>query len=194
MIRPDLSALSAWVKSKMSRFVSVGKPGVMDHLLPLVKSFEGFYPNWYTCPGGVRTIGYGHTGPSADLEPAPWTEEYASLVLEGEMETRYIPDTQRTVSVSGIDWNRLSPHQQAALVSFVYNLGPGAVSRATFIRKIAAGANPTDIEHAWWQWHMAGGKIQPGLVRRRFSESKLYFTGKLDLEPSGWRDYYEAHR
>ena len=28
--------------------------------LDLIKEFEGFYANFYRCPAGIKTIGYGH--------------------------------------------------------------------------------------------------------------------------------------
>lgn len=186
--------LSAWMKKRLFQFQEPAAQGMMDYLLPMVKEFEQFYPDWYTCPAGVRTIGYGHTGRSSDLLPAPWTEEYASKILTGELELHYIPATIEAVTARGINWDRLKPHQQAALVSFAYNLGPGVIARATFIGKIAAGAPDHDIEHSWRLWNMGGGKILPGLVRRRFSEAKLYLTGRLDYQPQGWRDYYEARK
>jgi lysozyme len=186
--------LSEWMKGKLFQFQNPGQPTMMDYLLSLIKGFEGFYADWYTCPGGVRTIGYGHTGRSPDLLPAPWTEAYASQVLEGELQVKYIPDVIAACEKAGIRWDGLQAYERAALVSFGYNLGAGVFSRATFIRKIAAGASAHEIERAWWLWNQGGGRILPGLVRRRFAEAKLYLTGKLDLEPAGWMDYYNARK
>jgi lysozyme len=182
--------LSDWMRKKLFQFQPPESPTMMGILLPFIKAFEGYYAVWYRCPAGVRTIGYGHTGSSSGLQPAPWSEEYASRVLQGELEVKYIPDTIAAVNAAGIDWDGLTPHQQAALVSFAYNLGAGAIPRATFIRQIKAGADRQTIRDAWHRWNRGGDGILPGLVRRRFAESLLYFTGRTDTDPAGWRDYY----
>jgi GH24 family phage-related lysozyme (muramidase) len=114
--------------------------------------------------------------------------------MMGELELNYIPATIKALADRGIDWNTLKPYEQAALASFGYNAGVGAILEATFIRKIAAGAPAREIERAWWLWNQSGGKISPGLVRRRFCCTKLFLTGKLDFDPPGWRDYYEARK
>lgn len=182
--------LSDWMRKKLFQFQPPGSPPMMGILLPFIKAFEGYYANWYHCPAGVRTIGYGHTGSSSGLRAAPWSEEYASRILQGALELKYIPDAITATAKAGIDWNNLAPHQQAALVSFVYNLGAGAVSRATFIWQIKAGASREVIRDSWHRWNRGGNVILPGLVRRRFAESWLYFTGRIDTDPDGWRDYY----
>jgi GH24 family phage-related lysozyme (muramidase) len=186
--------LSAWMKKRLFQFQEPEAQGMMDYLIPLNKHFESFSPVWYRCTSGVRTIGYGHTGQSHDLLPAPWTEDYAAKVMAGELELNYIPATIEALTDRGIDWKTLQPYEQAALVSFGYNAGTESIRKATFVGKIAAGAPAHDIERAWWLWNRSNGAVSPGLVRRRFCCSKLFLTGKLDFQPAGWREYYEAHK
>ncbi|MFN7159917.1 MAG: lysozyme, partial [Erythrobacter cryptus] len=64
-----------------------------------------------------------------------------------------------------------SQNQFDALVSFHYNTG--AIARATLTRRHKAGDHQgAAAEFA--RWNRAGGKVLPGLVRRRAAEAALY--------------------
>lgn len=59
-----------------------------------------------------------------------------------------------------------------ALVSWTYNVGPGAACRSTLVRKANAG----DLEGACNElprWNKAGGRIVRGLTNRRMSERAM---------------------
>jgi lysozyme len=59
-----------------------------------------------------------------------------------------------------------------AIVDFVYNLGLGRLQTSTLKRKI----NQQDWEAAQEQlmlWTKGGGRVLPGLVKRRAAESAL---------------------
>jgi lysozyme len=65
------------------------------------------------------------------------------------------------------DWRKFN-----AIVDFAYNLGVGALQTSTLRRKI----NAQDWEGAREQlmrWVRGGGRILPGLVKRREAESLL---------------------
>jgi len=50
----------------------------------LIKSFEGLSLTAYTCPAGVLTVGYGHTGP--DVTPGKKvTEQQAEALLKKDL-------------------------------------------------------------------------------------------------------------
>jgi GH24 family phage-related lysozyme (muramidase) len=67
----------------------------------------------------------------------------------------------------------LEPWQFDALVSFCYNCGEGNLAKSTLLKKVNAG----DFEDAaleFQKWNKGGGKVLPGLVRRRASEALLF--------------------
>ena len=63
--------------------------------------------------------------------------------------------------------------QEAALISFAYNLGAGALAGSTLLKNVNAG----DFHAAAQQfglWIHADGKVVPGLVARRAFEAKVF--------------------
>lgn len=139
--------------------------------LALCKEFEGFRPKPYLCPAGVPTIGYGTTrymdGRPVSLTDAPVTEKEAETLLEAQIRRDYLPGTLRACPVLATDERALN-----AIVDFCYNLGVGRLQTSTLRRRINAldwqGAR-TEIR----RWVRGGGKILPGLVRRREAEAAL---------------------
>jgi lysozyme len=63
-----------------------------------------------------------------------------------------------------------------AIVSFTFNVGEGNLRRSTLLRKLNAG----DIVGACNElprWNKAGGRVLPGLVKRRAEERALCLEG-----------------
>jgi lysozyme len=174
-------------------------PDTMEYLLPLVTHFEGYFPNWYKCSSGVDTIGYGHTGSINGLQSPPWSEPYAAEVLSLTLREKYIPAAIEALAKCGIAYDLLQPHQQAAIVSLCYNAGPGSIwmrsgKPASWAAAFKADKSRTEIAAAWYLWNKSGGKVSPGLVRRRFAEMVLFWDMRLDYDPIGWRGYYNERR
>lgn len=134
--------------------------------IDLIKEFEGYSERVYLCPGGVYTIGYGHTkgvqvGDTCTREKA---EEYLKDDLR---------DTEEAV-LDLVDVP-LTQNQFDALVSLVYNIGSGNFYDST-IRKVI-NYKVSDIDEyrrAWMMWVKAQGRVLKGLVRRREAEFKLF--------------------
>jgi len=141
--------------------------------IDLAKRFEGFhrvpkhdpvraYP--YLCPAGFWTIGYGHL---CDSKHPPITEAEAEVYLARDLHTalaatlRYCPVFVTEPEV-----------RLAAIVDFTFNLGAGRLQTSTLRRRInqrdwnAAGAELC-------RWIYGGGKVLPGLVKRRTAEVSL---------------------
>jgi lysozyme len=153
----------------------------------LIKSFEGchktegamFKP--YICPGGVLTIGWGHTnhhGRPFDKN-ARWTQQECDTALDEDLQG-FAEQVAAVVKVP------LKQHQFDALVSFAYNVGLGNLKSSTLLRKLNGG----DAEGAaleFHRWNRSNGKVLPGLVRRRAAEA-LLFQGIADLDFDGRPD------
>lgn len=140
-------------------------------LVDLIKEREGFQPRPYLCPAGVLTIGYGFTEPR-HLKLKKLTEKQASEILEKEI----IPAMRRTVQqVVNVP---LTPYQEAALISFCFNLGEGNLQKLVNGTNRLNGGNYERTAKLMMLYTKADGKTLKGLVERRKQEAKL-FLGKM---------------
>ena len=137
----------------------------------LCKRFEGFRSKPYLCPANVATIGYGSTyyanGTKVTLNDPPMSEKEAHALLMAELEHTYLPGVVRNCPILLSDVKKCN-----AIVDFVYNLGIGRLQTSTLKRKI----NASDWEGAQEQlmlWTKGGGKVLPGLLKRRQAECSL---------------------
>ena len=125
----------------------------------------------YRCSANVPTIGWGNT---------KWTD--GSPVQDGDectLDDANILFAQELAEFShGVDKLLKAPvtqNQFDALVSFCYNLGPANLKSSTLLKKVNANPNDPNIAQEFNKWVRGGGKVLPGLVNRRKSESELYF-------------------
>jgi lysozyme len=137
----------------------------------LCKQFEGFRSKPYLCPANVATIGYGSTyyanGTRVTLNDPLMSQEEAHLLLMVELEHTYLPGVLRNCPILATDEKKCN-----AIVDFVYNLGIGRLQTSTLKRKI----NALEWEQAQEQlmlWTKGGGKVLPGLLKRRQAECSL---------------------
>lgn len=139
----------------------------------LVKRFEGFRAAAYQDQPGVWAIGYGTT---RGVRPGMRiSREQAEKLLREDIRA-FAACLQRNVKAP------LSQSQYNALLSFVYNLGCGALARSTLLRKLNAG-NYAGAAEEFRRWVYAGGKKSKGLVRRRKAERELFLAGTVAPQP-----------
>jgi len=119
--------------------------------LALIKQWEGLRLNAYQDSVGVWTIGYGHT--SASGKP-------------------YVHEGLNAVKVP------LTDNQFAALVSFTYNVGAGALRRSTLLKKLNKG-DYDGVPAELMKWTRAGSKKLKGLENRRAAEAGLWVQGEF---------------
>jgi len=143
----------------------------------LIKEFEGWYPNFYTDPVGIRTIGYGHAchvwDCSIPLEgkyTPPLTLAQGDALLKSDLAApgRYESCVRDKVTLSSLNANQFS-----ALASFVFNLGCGNFQSSTLLQLLNAG-NTDGASKEFAKWVYGGGVVLPGLVRRREAERVLF--------------------
>ncbi|MGR2678743.1 lysozyme [Chromobacterium haemolyticum] len=136
--------------------------------IKLIQQFEGLRLKAYQDAVGVWTIGYGHTGP--DVTPGlVITQAQADALLARDL-SRFESGVTRLVQVP------LNQNQFDALVCFSFNLGLGALQGSTLLRLLNAG-DYAGAAAQFPRWNKAGGKVLPGLTRRRVAEQAL-FLGK----------------
>jgi lysozyme len=137
----------------------------------LCKRFEGFRAKPYLCPAGIPTIGYGSTyyadGNKVTLNDSSISQEAANALLMSELQHTYLPGVLRNCPVLATNERKCN-----AIVDFCYNLGVGRLQTSTLKRKI----NAQDWDGAKEQlmlWTKGGGKVLPGLLKRRQAEVTL---------------------
>jgi GH24 family phage-related lysozyme (muramidase) len=82
---------------------------------------------------------------------------------------------EKTLGVLKLVKVEINDDQLAALVSFAYNLGTGALAGSTLLEKLNAGDYAGAAEE-FPRWNKAGGRTLLGLTRRRLSERKLFLS------------------
>ena len=134
--------------------------------IDFIKRHEALRLNAYLDAVGVWTIGYGHTK----------TAKKGMAITEAEAEKLLIDDLKTAEEEINSHNLPLKQHQFDALVSFVFNVGVGNFRRSTLLKRLKANPNDPNIANQFKRWVYGGGKVLPGLVRRRNDEAKLYFT------------------
>lgn len=137
--------------------------GAAAMLLSIVPQFEGMVLRGYKDPIGIVTACAGHT--KTAILGRPYTRAECAALLEQDL-VEHAKGLQQCVKVP------LNAGQTAAFVSFTYNVGVGAFCRSTMVRKLNAG----DYEGACNElpkWTKAGGRVLPGLVKRRAAEQAI---------------------
>jgi lysozyme len=143
----------------------------LDLATTLCKEFEGFRSKSYLCPAGVETIGFGSTryldGRKVKLDDPPITRNEAEEILRWQLEREFLPGVLRACP-------SLISHPQAlnAVVDFAYNLGVGRLQTSTLRRRINQG-DWQGAREQLMRWVRGGGRVLPGLVRRRKAEAAL---------------------
>lgn len=147
---------------------------IPDAAITVVQRVEGFSAKPYddngAKPGGTWTIGYGTIvdasgQPVTAFTPAI-TEADAVKLLTRDMRGAAAAVHKR-VTVP------LTTCQAAALISWTYNLGEGALGKSTMLKKIN-GNEMADVPDEMRKWVYQGSDKLLGLVRRRWAEAAIF--------------------
>ncbi len=158
---------------------------VSAEAIEMIKHHEGVRTRPYRCPALLWTVAVGHV-----IDPTHATVKYE--------ERRALPipaGWDRTLTMDEVDQIlgqdlrrfergvvRLCPAAVGnqgifdSCVSFAFNVGLGNFQRSTLRMKTNRG----DFEEAaeeFMKWTKAGGRVLPGLVKRRRDERALYLSG-----------------
>lgn len=137
----------------------------------LCRPFEGLRLKPYICPAGYPTIGYGTVwkpdGTKVTMEHPPITKETAEAWLLHELRHNYLAGV-----VKASPGLLASPSALGAMTDFAYNLGVARYRSSTLRRRVDAQDWQAAKEELM-KWVRGGGKVLPGLVRRRQAEAAL---------------------
>lgn len=166
-----------------SKLFSMSITTVSQNCIKLIETYECSgdvtrFLTAYKCPAGVMTIGVGTTMyPTGEKvkEGDVITIEQAYEFLRHDLDS-----TMKRIDAFTRD--DVSQSQFDALVSFGYNIGTNALKTSTLLKVLNANPNDPQIAAEFQRWSKAGGKVVAGLLKRRRSESHLYFTGELKFD------------
>ena len=137
---------------------------------PLVARWEGTINVGYRDPINIATACTGHTGWEV-IVGKRYSKAECDAFLDADLNIA-ARDVRKCITVD------LTPKTYAALISFTFNVGGGALCKSTLARKFNTGD--------YWggcaqlsKWTYAGGKQWKGLVRRRADERQLCEAGLL---------------
>jgi len=132
--------------------------------LDFLRAREGFRSTPYADAGGY-SIGYGRF---LGEKPA------IVSVTRQQAETWLTEDAQKAArAIIKLVRVPLNQNQFDALISFVYNLGEGALARSTLLKKLNA-SDYAGASQEFRRWVYSGGKVLTGLVARRALERDLF--------------------
>ena len=173
------------------RFTGQNSGSVISKALPIIKHFEGFFADAYTCPGGKLTIGYGHLVKPGESHHI--TKPAAIELLKSELSNTYFPSTKSALEGRGFDVQAMTTSQLASMVSATYNLGPDVINKGSWVEHWQNNKRTTAADW-FYRWSKASGVRLEGLVRRRFAEWQMFQTGSWNQNPIGYHNWYEEHK
>ena len=154
------------------------------NVIDLIKLYEGVRAKPYRCPAKLWTVGVGHV-----LYPSQ-----AKLPMDQRDSIMLATQDNRLFSSSEIDallnadlarfragvlrYCPIAATRQGvfdALVSFSFNVGLGSLQKSTIRMKTNRG-DFTGAAAELMKWTKAGGKVLPGLVKRRAAEQVLFLS------------------
>lgn len=142
--------------------------------IDLIHSMEQFHANAYKDPGSKDglpiTIGWGST---SDLFGRPiklgavWSRETA--------DAKFAQDLAKFEGgvLHALNGAPTTQGQFDAMVSLAYNIGVGAFSKSTLVKKHVAG-DYTGAKAAFASWKYNDGRAMNGLIKRRAAEAEMY--------------------
>lgn len=143
-------------------------------VIEFLKKEEGFRSETYQDIAGVNTIGYGHTGYAA----------YPGNVINPQRGERLLQEDAQEAAKAVRDLVKvpLDDFQRAALISFAFNLGRGALQSSTLLKKLNAGDyQGAADEFPRWNKARIDGLLTPipGLTSRRMRERAMFLKKKM---------------
>lgn len=149
------------------------------NLIYFIKQSEGFAPSLYRDVVGVVTGGYGLTGSELNGLPSTISESTATKLLTNHVNNSYYKPVLNILYSKGVK----NPLQREvdAFASFAYNLGVGSFKTSKLLELYIAGYRGEEIHAQFKRWVYAGGKVYPGLVKRREYEWGIFSGSSTNI-------------
>ena len=138
--------------------------------IDIIKEFEGLRLEAYRDSAGVWTIGYGTTA-AANVGIGP---RAGTIITQAQAEEYLRRAVEKfAATIQPMIEKPINDNEWSAFLSLAYNIGPGAFSGSSALRKFNAG-DKAGAADAILLWNKAGGKVLNGLQRRREAERALF--------------------
>jgi len=149
----------------------------------MIKHHEGVRFKPYRCPAKLWTVGVGHVlYPDQGRLPLDERDAYPLQAKDqrafpgAEVDGLLSADLQRfEAGIAKLFPMVLTQGQNDALISFAFNLGLGGVQRSTLRQKVLRGEMEAAADE-FLKFTRGGGKILPGLIKRRNDERALFLS------------------
>lgn len=164
-------AMSASLRNKLIAAAGGGAMLIATVFLGGKDGVEGRVYEPYKDVAGVWTVCDGHTG--SDIIKG---KKYTDRECDRQMWNDLKPVKQAVDSMVKVP---LGEYQRAALYSFTYNVGTGAFSKSTLLKRLNTG----DVDGACEElrrWIYAGGQKWRGLMNRRDMERTMCLAESID--------------
>lgn len=143
--------------------------------LAFLEAHEGVVLKAYRDPVGVWTIGAGLTAASGVVKPRAGmiiSRTEASELLARALKYKYEPAVAEAMThLKGSTVIAPLQHEFDAGASFHWNTG--AIGKATWVKRWRNTATAELIRTGLMAWNKGGGKVLPGLTRRRKEEADM---------------------
>lgn len=148
-----------------------------DAGIDFIAKFEGRRMAVYLDPVGLPTVGVGHLLTAAEKKKWPVGHKLSTA----EVNELFRKDVKRFEdAVNSKVKVPLRQNEFDALVSLAFNIGTGALSKSTVLRRLNAGDRHGAAD-AFLSWNKAGGRVLNGLTRRRKAEREMFLSGLLSF-------------
>jgi lysozyme len=128
-----------------------------------ITTHEGFRGKAYRDPVGIPTIGYGET---KDVHMGDTITQREALDRLKVSADEHGKGMARCIKMP------IYQNEYDAYLSFTYNVGVGKFCGSTLVKKLNQGDYPGACKELL-KWDRAGGKVLPGLTKRRQYEYAL---------------------
>jgi lysozyme len=154
---------------------------VSKECIEMIKHHEGVRTKPYRCPALLWTVGVGHVIDPHHIR-VPFEERKSLAIPSGWDRVLSMGEVNDILAKDLVTFERgvlrlcptgLTQSRFDALVSFSFNVGLGNLQRSTIRQRHNRGDFEGTAE-AFMDWTKAGGKVLPGLVKRRKDEAALY--------------------
>ncbi len=157
-------AISTSLRNKLIAAAGGGAMLIATVFLGGKDGVEGRVYDPYKDVAGVWTVCDGHTGTDI-IKGKKYTDRECDRLLWNDLQ----PVKQ---TVDGLVKVPLNEYLRASLYSFTYNVGSGAFSKSTLLKKLNAGDQEGACEELR-RWVYAGGMKFRGLMNRRDMERSM---------------------
>jgi lysozyme len=173
---PEIQSATFEYQQVDNREQSVQNITFSNNAINLIKQFEGFRSKAYKDAVGIWTIGYGSIRRAGRAVVSTDVIDEAQAVqllrtdlqiFQNSVKTNFLPKNTggKNITFTQNEWD--------ALLSFTYNLGAGW-SKNSGLKNLIVANNKPAAANKLLEYSKAGGRVLPGLLRRRKTERELF--------------------